>query len=163
MCCLVEDLGPGRAWEHALAHQIDRRLNVCLKAMIQHGCGWGQSSAKPFALCLKSWSGGVGTQMLIDNNIVSKRTMAATDVTDCMHISGAVIMHPAYFKEHGAKEAVEGVPVLMCWARDDPKVSYKLFSQQYLDGGAKIVGPLEGGHANFMEFDEHAAKFLLDL
>jgi hypothetical protein len=51
----------------------------------------------------------------------------------------------------------------MCWAKDDPKVSYKLFSPEYIEGGAKIVGPESGGHANFPEFDDQAAEFLTSL
>ena len=72
-------------------------------------------------------------------------------------------MHPGYCKERGAEEAIQGLPVLMCWAKDDQKVPYNLFSPQYLDGGAKIAGPEVGGHANFPEFDEDAAEFLLRL
>ena len=56
-----------------------------------------------------------------------------------------------------------GLPVIMCWAKDDPKVAYRLFAQQYIDAGAKIVGPQSGGHANFLEFDDDANEFLLGL
>ncbi len=57
----------------------------------------------------------------------------------------------------------DGLKVCMCWAKDDPKVAYRLFAQQYIDAGAKIVGPQSGGHANFLEFDDDAKEFLLGL
>ena len=128
---------------------------IVLRAMIEQGCGWGKNG-KSFALCIKSWSGGIGMQMLID---AAKKENEEFQ----RNIAGAVIMHPAYFKEQGITEAIEGLPVIMCWARDDPKVPYKIFSQYYLEAGAKILGPESGGHANFNEFDKDAAKFLVDL
>lgn len=128
---------------------------VVLRDMIEQGCGWGKEG-KSFALCIKSWSGGIGMQMLIDAKKENGEFRK--------NIAGAVIMHPAYFKEQGGvAEAIEGLPVVMCWAKDDPKVPYKIFSGEYLDAGAKVLGPESGGHANFPEFDEHAADFLVDV
>lgn len=125
-----------------------------LRAMIEQGCGWGKAG-KSFSLCIKSWSGAVGVQMLVD---AKKENGEFRE-----NIAGAVIMHPAFFARSGVREAIVGLPVIMCWARDDPKVAFRLFAQQYLDGGAKIVGPQSGGHANFLEFDDDAEKFILSL
>lgn len=127
-----------------------------LRAMIEQGCGWGKPG-KPFSLCIKSWSGAIGMQMLVDAK------EEGGEFRD--NIAGAVIMHPAFFSQTGVvKETLtDWIPVIMSWARDDPKVAYRLFAQQYIDAGAKIVGPQSGGHANFLEFDDDAKEFLLGL
>ena len=71
-----------------------------LRAMIEQGCGWGKPG-KPFSLCVKSWSGAIGMQMMVDAK------EEGGDFRD--NIAGAVIMHPAFFSQTGAvKEAIAG-------------------------------------------------------
>jgi hypothetical protein len=149
---------------------------VVLRAMIEQGCGWGTSSDKAFILCIKSWSGAVGMEMIIKaaaaaaaattkNDDDDDENKGGGDDSDDFHknIAAAVIMHPGYFKEIDNLKEVLNFPVIMCWAKDDPKVNYNLFAHRYIDAGAKIVSPETGGHSNFPEFDQEASKFIHDI
>ena len=130
-----------------------------LRQIIEQGCGWGgieEGKGKSFALCIKSWSGGIGMEMLLQSSRDSDRMFRK-------NIVGAVIMHPAFMKPNQVKEALEDIPTLMCWAKNDPKVPFESLSPYYVEVGAKIVGPESGGHANFPEFDLDASHFLLNL
>lgn len=118
-----------------------------LRAVIEQGLGWGVQE-KPFVLGVKSWSGGIGVAMLSD---------AAQDDNDSFrrNIRGAVVMHLACFLDETAcANAVKDLPVLMCWAENDPLMSYKLSSRYLVHDGVKLVTYDSGGHANFDGSDE---------
>lgn len=117
-----------------------------LRAVIEQGLGWG-TAEKPFILGVKSWSGGLGVSMLLD---------AARRKDDFRKgIAGAVIMHPAcYLDEADCATAVKDLPVLMCWAKDDPMVPYLLSSRFLVHEKVKLVTMEEGGHANFDGTDD---------
>lgn len=118
-----------------------------LRAVIQDGLGWGVEG-KPFILGIKSWSGGVGISMLA-------QAALQDDLSFREQIAGAVIMHPGCFlDEDDCKCAIEGIPTLMCWAKDDPLVPYQLSSRFRVHDKVKLVTYEQGGHANFDGSDE---------
>jgi len=115
-----------------------------LKAVIRQGLGWGTPTTR-FVLGTKSWSGGVGVQLLAKS--------AHNDPDFKRNVAGAVIMHPACFYEAAViRDAVNDLPdVLVGWAKDDGKAPYKLL-EKFLGAGnenIKVVSYESGGHANF--------------
>ena len=112
-----------------------------LRAVIEDGLGWGKEG-KPFILGVKSWSGGMGIEMLAE---ASRQSGSFKQ-----NISGAVIMHPACFLgEDMCRNALKDLPVLMCWAQDDELVPYQLSSRFLVHDRVKLVTYDKGGHANF--------------
>jgi len=146
---LVEMYPEGRReWAKGFFHQIRQSCPrttkegaVVLRAVIQSGLDWG-TAEKPFYLGVKSWSGGIGVAML------SEAARQGDSFRE--NISGAVIMHPAFFLgEEDCRYAVENIPTLLCWAKDDPLVPYKLSSRFLVHDQVKFVSYEKGGHANF--------------
>lgn len=150
-----------------------------LKAAIQQGLGWGVPShgggggGKSFVPCIKSWSGGVGMEMLFQANS-DKRNK---DLVPCFrdYIQAAIIMHPACFqtKEY-VKQALDGnLPVLAAWSKDDPLVPYAM-SQRFQEAHDDItlVTYESGGHGSFdgstvpgggqPNFDDEILKWMTD-
>lgn len=127
------------------------------QAVIEEGLGWGTPD-RPFVLGIKSWSGGLGMRMMaqIHRNRVSgtEDTISFAD-----NLQGAIIMHPGCFDKKDIMDVMSSgiIPsVLMCWAKDDPRVPYEV-SKLYLnaasssgnDSKVKLVTYESGGHHNF--------------
>ena len=149
-----------------------REAAVVWKAIIQQGLGWGTSingkvNNKPFIPCFKSWSGGVGMELLLqaaaekkmvmlgqtDDNKNSKNGGGGDDSSfffrDC--IQGAVIMHPACFESsENVQLALSGdLPVLAVWAKDDPLVPYRYSERLLVHDQVQLVTYESGGHGSF--------------
>jgi predicted esterase len=75
---------------------------------------------------------------------------AQEDSSFRQQIAGAIIMHPACFlDEDGCTRAVNGIPTLLCWAKDDPMAPYQLSVRLMSHDKVKLVTYEKGGHANF--------------
>lgn len=134
------------------------------KAVIQQGLGWGTSARTPFIPCMKSWSGGVGMEMLIQAAQEAANTDGGDDddaATFRDSIQGAIIMHPGCFK--GAGEiagAMAIVPAaLVAWARDDHLVPYPLSQRFMVHDGVKLVSYDYGRHGSFDGSDPNEPNF----
>jgi hypothetical protein len=118
-----------------------------LRALIQDGLGWGVHG-KPFILGVKSWSGGIGTAMLAEE-------ARQDDSSFRKQIEAAIIMHPACFVEKDDyARAVDGIPTLLCWAKDDTLIPYQLSSRFLVHDKVKLISYERGGHANFDGSDD---------
>jgi hypothetical protein len=116
------------------------------RAVITQGLGWGTSPSKSFIPCIKSWSGGVGMQMLYQAGLDDD-----VDPTFRQSIMGVVIMHPATFSLTPAqiRQAMSNLPALMVWAKDDHLVPYPL-SKRYLNhDDVQLVTYETGQHGSF--------------
>lgn len=135
---------------------IDQAADV-LRAIIEQGLGWGTADTQ-FIPCIKSWSGGVGVRMLAKANREFKK-----------NVPGAIIMHAASFDTNDIKGAVKDIPTLLCWAKDDPLVPYKLSEQYLVHANVQRITYDEGGHANFdgtgslPNFDDEIISWLRNL
>jgi hypothetical protein len=138
-----------------------------LKAVITQGLGWGTPS-KPFILCVKSWSGGIGVKLLA-------ATAAAVDAEDeeaavfRKSIAGVVIMHPAVFQlsAEEVKNAIMGIPALLVWAKDDQMVPYPLSLRFLVHDDVNLVtyetghhGSFDGSNSSDPNFDDNIIAWL---
>ena len=111
-----------------------------LRAVITEGLGWGVSG-KEFVLGIKSWSGAIGTSLLIE---------AAREGGEFQNsIAGAFMMHPGTMELEPIYDSLKNFPCLVCWARDDPKVSYALSDYYAAVPSVKLVTYEKGGHHAF--------------
>jgi hypothetical protein len=110
-----------------------------LQAIITQGLGWGDHN-KPFILCIKSWSGGVGMEFL-----------NRADPSLRQAIAGLVISHPACFNltPDQIKEAMKDTPTIMVWAKDDDLVPYPLSERYLVHDNVQLVTYETGGHGSF--------------
>lgn len=148
-----------------------------LRAVIEEGLGWGERDT-PFILGIKSWSGGLGVRMLAQchRECRNSKEDGATPSSFVDNIKGVIMMHPACYSKSDIEDAMSSgmIPaVLMCWAKDDPLVPYKM-SQTYLDASSsntkvKLVSYERGGHHNFdgseglPNFDDDVIKWINNL
>ena len=118
---------------HAEAGQV-------LRAVIAEGLGWG-GPGREFVVGLKSWSGGVGMNMLAD---------AARAGDGSFRAAGAILLHPACdaFAVPPAL-ALGGIPAIIGWAKDDEKVPYSLAELYTAVDSVELVTFESGGHSKF--------------
>ena len=157
-----------------------REAAVVLKAVIQQGLGWGNpleedsiGKGKGFIPCFKSWSGGVGMELLLQASKEQiedrrrRRRQIDEEMDACAsprnavfrdYIRGAVIMHPGCFESSdnvrlalsgGGHGGDDNIRVLAVWAKDDPLVPYKYSERLLVHDDVQLVSYESGGHGSF--------------
>jgi hypothetical protein len=117
------------------------------RAVITQGLGWGTSPSKSFIPCIKSWSGGVGMQMLYE----ARHDDNDVDQTFRRSIVGVVIMHPGSFSltPTQTRQAISNIPALVVWAKDDNLVPYPLSKRYLVHDDVQLMTYETGQHGSF--------------
>jgi hypothetical protein len=146
----------------------DSRLNcprrftdavAVLNSVIMQGLEWGADKGKPFIPCVKSWSGGVLMELLHESVTTKQQEYRAFRQS----ILGAVILHPGcYLKSTDEVQlSLDGLDVLMAWAKDDDLVPYPSYSVRYTHNNdrVRLVAYETGRHGSFNGSDPNDPNF----